>query len=90
MAEDETRGRNDDLEEMKVACTTNGEMEAVAIKSALEAAGIQVELNFESLAKQLPVTVDGLGAVKVMVPADKLEEAKAIIATPAEPVGTIE
>ncbi len=87
MSEDSAHIRDDDLEEMRAACTTNGEMEATAIKSALEAAGIPVELNFESLAKQFPVTVDGLGAVKVMVPADRLAEAKAIIATPAEPIG---
>ncbi len=71
---------------LEVAYTANGEMEAQGIRSALEAAGIPVELQIEAATKLFAVTVDGLGAVKVLVPAHRLEEAKAIIATPAEPV----
>ena len=70
-----------------VAYTANGEAEANGIKSALEAAGIPAELKIGAVTKLFPVTVDGLGAVKVMVPADRLEEARAILETPAEPVG---
>jgi hypothetical protein len=68
-------------------CTANGEVEANGIKSALEAAGIPVEFQYESVSTVLPVSVDGLGAVKVMVPTERLEEARAIVETPAEPVG---
>ena len=73
--------------EFEVAYTANGEAEAHGIRSALEAAGIPAELKISSVTKLFPVTVDGLGAVRVMVPADRLEEAKAILETPAEPVG---
>ena len=72
---------------LAVAYTANGEAEANGIKSALEAAGIPAELKIGAVTKLFPVTVDGLGAVKVMVPADRLEEAKAILETPAEPLG---
>ncbi len=68
-------------------CTANGELEANAIKSALEAAGIPVEFQYESVSTVLPVSVDGLGAVKIMVPLERLEEARAIVETPAQPVG---
>ena len=78
----------EDRQEFVVVCTTNGEAEANGIKSALEAAGIPAELKIGAVTKLFPVTVDGLGAVRVMVPADRLEEAKAIVETPAETVGT--
>lgn len=73
--------------EMTVVYTANGEMEALALKSVLEAAGIPAELDIEAAAKLFVVTVDGLGAVKIKVPADRVEEAKAVLATPAEPIG---
>lgn len=73
--------------EMTVVHTANGEMEAQALKSVLEAAGIPAELDIEAATKLFVVTVDGLGAVKIKVPADRAEEAKAVLATPAEPIG---
>jgi ribosomal protein L12E/L44/L45/RPP1/RPP2 len=73
--------------EMEVVHTANGEMEARALKSVLEAAGIPVELDIESAAKLFVVTVDGLGAVKIKVPSDRAEEARAVLANPAEPIG---
>ncbi len=73
--------------DMAVVYTANGEMEAHGIRAALEAAGIPVHLNFEAAGKLYAVTVDGLGAVRIMVPTDRLEEAREIISTPAEPVG---
>lgn len=85
MTDDEARGSAGT--EMTVVHTANGEMEALALKSVLEAAGIPAELDIESAAKLFVVTVDGLGAVKIKVPADRAEEAKAVLATPAEPIG---
>lgn len=75
---------------LEVAYTANGEMEAQAIRSALEAAGIPAELKIEAAQKLFAVTVDGLGAVKVLVPADRLEEARSIIENPATTVGDSE
>jgi len=72
--------------DLKVVWTASGEMEAEGLRSALEAAGIPVMLRFEAAARYYPVTVDGLGAVKIMVPADRLEEAKMILDTPAETI----
>ena len=68
---------------LEVAFTANGEMEAHAVRSALEAAGIPAELKMEAAQRLFAVTVDGLGAVKVMVPADRIEEARSIVENPA-------
>jgi hypothetical protein len=72
-----------DVEGLVTACTANGEMEAQTMKSALEAAGIPTELKIEAAQKLFAVTVDGLGAVRVMVPPGLLEEARAILENPA-------
>ena len=71
---------------LEVAYTANGEMEAQAVRSALEAAGIPAELKMEAAQRLFAVTVDGLGAVKVMVPADRLEEARSVVENPATPL----
>jgi ribosomal protein L12E/L44/L45/RPP1/RPP2 len=84
---DDDRVREAPDAEMQVVHTANGEMEAQALKSVLEAAGIPAELDIEAAAKLFVVTVDGLGAVKIKVPADRVEEARAVLATPAEPIG---
>jgi ribosomal protein L12E/L44/L45/RPP1/RPP2 len=83
----DTQGQGRPHAPMVVVYTANGEMEAHALKSVLEAAGIPAELDIESAAKLFVVTVDGLGAVKIKVPADRAEEARAVLATPAEPIG---
>lgn len=69
---------------MEIVRTVNGEIEARVLKSVLEAAGIRVELQIEAANKVIPVTVDGLGAVRILVPADSLDEARMILDTPAE------
>jgi hypothetical protein len=83
--ENETTASERD-EQMEVAYTANGEMEAQAIRAALEAAGIPAELKMEAAQQLFAVTVDGLGAIKVLVPAGRLEEAKAVVANPADPL----
>jgi len=72
--------------EVEVVFTANGEIEAQAIRSALVAAGIPAELKMEAAQQLFAVTVDGLGAIKVVVPAGRADEARAIIANPATPV----
>ncbi len=67
----------------EVVYTASGEMEAQTVRSALQAAGIPAELKIEAAQQLFAVTVDGLGAVKVMVPADRVEEALSIIENPA-------
>jgi len=70
-----------------VVYTASGEVEAQSIRSALEAAGIPVKLGIEAATKLFAMTVDGLGAVKVLVPEDRVEEALEVIETPARPLG---
>lgn len=70
-----------------VAFTANGEMEAHTVRSALEAAGIPARIKIEAAQKLFAVTVDGLGAVKVLVPADRLEEAREVLENPATTLG---
>ncbi len=71
---------------MALAYTASGEMEAHALRSVLEAAGIPAELKISAATKLFAVTVDGLGAVEIMVPVERLEEAQTVIATPATPL----
>jgi len=75
---------------LEVAYTASGEMEAQAVRSALEAAGIPAKLKMEAAQRLFAVTVDGLGAVRVMVPADRLEEARSIVENPATPIEDME
>jgi hypothetical protein len=56
-------------------------------KSKLEAAGIPVLLRYESAGMVFGITVDGLGEVRVMVPAEFAAEAESLLTepSPAEP-----
>jgi hypothetical protein len=82
MTEERTHSR--DSVRFEVVYTANGEAEAHGVRSALEAAGIPTEMELASATKLFPVTVDGLGAVRLRVPSDMVDEARAIIETPAE------
>jgi hypothetical protein len=54
-------------------------MEAQIIKGRLESEGIPVLLSYESAGLVYGLTIDGLGAVKIMVPQHLVEEAKEIL-----------
>lgn len=79
-------GSNDPAGGLRVVYTASGEMEAQGIKSMLEAAGIPVELRLDAATRLYAVTVDGLGAVRIAVPADRFDEARTLIETPAVPL----
>jgi len=68
-------------EELKLetVAVTSGMLPAQVLKSKLESAGIPVLLSYESAGLIFGVTVDGLGAVKVQVPAEMADEARALI-----------
>jgi hypothetical protein len=51
---------------------------AQIFKSKLEAAGIPVLLQYESAGLVYGITVDGLGAVRIMVPESHASEAEAL------------
>ena len=59
--------------------TASGMLSAQVIKTKLESAGIPALLNYESAGVVLGITVDGLGEVRVMVPEDLAEEARALL-----------
>ena len=52
---------------------------AQIFKSKLEAAGIPVLLQYESAGLVYGITVDGLGAVRIMVPESYASEATALL-----------
>ncbi len=59
--------------------TAQGWAEALVIKGMLESSDIPVRLGYEALGSILGLTLDGLGEVKIMVPAEKEEEAKRLL-----------
>ncbi len=64
---------------LETVAVTSGMLPAQVLKSKLESAGIPVLLSYESAGLIFGVTVDGLGAVKVQVPAEMADEARALI-----------
>jgi hypothetical protein len=66
-------------EERLVTVCTARQIEAQIIKGRLENEGIPVLLSYDSASLVYGFTVDGLGEVRIMVPAHLLEEAKAIL-----------
>ena len=74
-------GAGDESQPSAVVRTVSGELEAEAIRTALESAGIPVRIKMESVARLIAVTVDGLGKVEVLVPPARLEEARDLLAT---------
>ncbi len=60
-------------------CVTSGLLRAEIIKGKLEANDIPALLEYESLGPVMGLTVDGLGQVRVLVPEDKAEMARALL-----------
>ncbi len=54
-------------------------MQAQVLKPKLETTGIPARLEYEGAGLVFGVILDGLGEVRVMVPADLAEEALAVI-----------
>jgi hypothetical protein len=55
-------------------------LRAQVIKGRLEASGIPALLDYESIGQTFGLTVDGLGEVRVLVPVERVDEAKELIA----------
>lgn len=66
-------------DEFVVVYTSQGMLRAQVIKSKLESQGIPAFLKYESLGPVFGVTIDGLGEVKVLVPKEREQEARAAI-----------
>ncbi|HUV45888.1 MAG: DUF2007 domain-containing protein [Dehalococcoidia bacterium] len=66
-------------QEQLVAICTARQMEAQIIKGRLESEGIPTLLSYESASLVYGLTIDGLGEIKIMVPAHLAKEAKEIL-----------
>ena len=68
--------RHPGLVEVHVA---QGMLKAQVVKAKLETADIPVLLEYESLGPIIGITVDGLGEVRVLVPAKYADDARMVI-----------
>ena len=71
-------------EGMTTVYRTAGLMQAEIIKGRLESAGIPVMLDYESLGRVMGITVDGLGEVRILVPNERADEARELLAPSAD------
>jgi hypothetical protein len=76
MTDDEKRIEEEGLVEL---ITVQGEMNAQVLVSILESEGISVMMKSHQTFGALPFTVDGMGAVKVMVPKEDLSRARILL-----------
>lgn len=73
------RRKSSRLPGLTAVCTVAGLQKAQVIKGKLETAGIPVLLDYESVGPIIGITVNGLGEVRLLVPDDRAEEARALI-----------
>ena len=66
-------------EEFVTVEVVHGELTANVLKAHLECEGIPVFLQYETLGLVAPFTIDGMGEIKIKVPAQFAEEAKKIL-----------
>lgn len=76
--------KNEDLKpepetRLAVVVVAYGQMQAQIIKSKLESEGIPVALQFEPAGQLYGISIDGLGAVNVLVPESELERARRLL-----------
>ena len=65
--------------ELTTVYVEHGLLRAQVIKTKLEEAGIPVLLKYESVGPVIGITVDGLGKVRVLVPNQYADVARALI-----------
>lgn len=63
----------------EVIATTSGLTQAKIICGRIESEGIPTQLKYEAAGSIYAITVDGLGAVRVLVPAADRDRAKEIL-----------
>jgi len=68
-----------DDEKWEVAHISSGMIDAKIISGRLETEGIPVKLQYEAVGVLYGLTVDGLGAVKVLVPEEYIARALEVI-----------
>jgi hypothetical protein len=57
----------------------NGEIQAQQVRAFLEAAGISTSVRGESLRNTHGLTLDGLGAVEILVGMDDVDQARSLL-----------
>jgi Putative prokaryotic signal transducing protein len=62
-----------------VVYRASGKMQAEVIRGRLESAGIPVLLDYESIGLVYGLTIDGVGEVRIMVPNERVEDAKLLL-----------
>ena len=68
-----------DGEEWQTVYIAQGMAQANIVSGRLETEGIPVKLKYEAAGRIYALTVDGLGEVRVQIPADLLEKARHIL-----------
>jgi hypothetical protein len=71
----------DKSSDLVVVHKAQGELAAHVIKSKLESQGIPVLLKYESAGPIYGITLDGLGEVRILVPAEFAPKARQLIGT---------
>jgi len=59
--------------------TSNGPLAAEVVKGRLQSAGIPAILKYESVGRVYGLTLDGLGAVQVLVHREREQEARELL-----------
>lgn len=75
-----------EMPELVCVRTCQGWDLAQIYKSKLEAMGIPVLLKYESVGPVYGITVDGLGAVRILVPEDLAADAEALLLDEEDPL----
>ena len=70
---------SDQRPELTTVYVEQGLLRAQVIKAKLEDAGIPVLLEYESIGPVIGITVDGLGEVRIVVPSQYADVARALI-----------
>jgi hypothetical protein len=68
-----------DEEKWEVAYTASGITNANIVVGRLETDGIPTRLKYEAVGTIYAITIDGLGKVDVLVPANYLEKAREVL-----------
>jgi hypothetical protein len=59
--------------------TVQGQFAEEQVRAFLEANGIPTEVRGETLRTTYGISIDGLGSVEILVPADKADEARELL-----------
>ncbi len=78
MTDDKKRDEENE-EELVELLSVQGEMDAQLLVGILESEGVEVMMKSNQTFSALPFTVDGMGAVRIMVKKEDLDEAKKIL-----------